>query len=419
MCISDRAKAASRSAKRRLFRSASSLYSNEIKALKPRKSVESKRIWEVMAARASSPDTPANELVRRCAFFLITMLACLSGIPISILYISLDECLAAVFPATYCILVAGTLLVFNTWKGHYHEIVIVQLLLILLMPMAVQMSMGGMVRSGGAMMWSFLCPLGAALFCKNSVAMRWFALYTTLSAGILIHEFRIGSLDMMEIMHFVMNICGSMAIVFCGVIFFHNELDAEYARSQDLLLNILPATIVSRLKKGESQIVNQIDGATIIFADLVGFTQASAKMSPKFLIGVFLRDVFSAWDELCQWRHIEKIKTIGDAYMAMSGPAGKAEMDGDRNHAEDIVLLAFEFQDALAEINEKYNQSFQLRVGVHSGPIIAGVIGLKKFSFGKSYYKKLPCFVVHMAAVTLIAGGTYHIYSCCFFLQYS
>ena len=125
---------------------------------------------------------------------------------------------------------------------------------------------------------------------------------------------------------------------------------------------------------------------SILFADLVGFTKASAELHPNFLIGMVLRDVFSAWDELSERRSIEKIKTIGDAYMCVGGldeTDGKGEGVARRGRivAYEMVMLGLEMKRALDAVNERYGTQFQVRIGIHSGPCIAGVIGVKRFAF--------------------------------------
>jgi len=184
---------------------------------------------------------------------------------------------------------------------------------------------------------------------------------------------------------------------------------ANTKKSERLIDNVLPKSIAKRLKEGESHIIENFDGVTILFADLVGFTSAAAEYQPSFLIGMFLRDVFSAWDQLLIMRNIDKIKTIGDAFMAVGGieenqARSSSRKAGDRvnctgcsSHSgsgtngssqrsatqvtAEMVLLALEMQQALDGINRRYNVNFKCRIGMHSGPVIAGVIGVKKFSF--------------------------------------
>jgi len=285
--------------------------------------------------------------------------------------------------------------IFLTSEGQYENIVFLQLLLILVLPISMQLSVGGIVRGGAVIIWSFLCPLGAALFCHHSIAKRWFAVYLISMICTLLNEFtyeasennpNFAILGGKEIGLFIVNICGAMTITFFGALAFSIKLDEEFSRSEDLLLNILPKSIAKRLKMGEVHIIDNIDAVTILFADLVGFTKASAELHPNFLIGMVLRDVFCAWDQLSQRRSVEKIKTIGDAYMCVGGldeeETNKCGMKRTgRLVAYEMVMLGLEMKRALDSVNAKHGTEFQVRIGVHTGPCIAGVIGVKRFAF--------------------------------------
>ncbi|MEG4282466.1 adenylate/guanylate cyclase domain-containing protein [Microcoleus sp. A006_D1] len=146
-------------------------------------------------------------------------------------------------------------------------------------------------------------------------------------------------------------------------------------KSDHLLLNILPAAIVENLKKGEGSPAERFDSATVLFADIVGFTSLAARILPLELVN-FLNQIFSKFDQLTEKHGLEKIKTIGDAYMVAGGlPVPRAD------HAEAIANMALDMQDAIADFQTDMNQSFQIRIGIHTGPVVAGVIGTKKFTY--------------------------------------
>lgn len=157
----------------------------------------------------------------------------------------------------------------------------------------------------------------------------------------------------------------------------HDLLQLEQAKSERLLLNILPKSIAERLKtQGEQRILaDQFDHATVLFADIVGFTPMSAKLTPAELV-TMLNGLFSRFDELAQDLGVEKIKTIGDAYMAAAG-VPVAMMD----HAEVAALMALRMLDELRRYNEEHDLALELRVGLHSGSVVAGVIGKNKFIY--------------------------------------
>ena len=153
--------------------------------------------------------------------------------------------------------------------------------------------------------------------------------------------------------------------------------DAEYAREQSdrLLLNILPAPIAERLKKSEGSIAERFDKATVLFADIVGFTPLSAKVSPLELV-CLLNHIFSYFDRLTEKHGLEKIKTIGDAYMV----AGGLPVPRD-DSVEAIANMALDMQEAIANFQKEKNKQFQIRIGINTGPVVAGVIGTKKFIY--------------------------------------
>jgi adenylate cyclase len=153
------------------------------------------------------------------------------------------------------------------------------------------------------------------------------------------------------------------------------HLEEEHARSERLLLNILPPAISARLKDGEVTIADGFQEVSVLFADMVGFTELSARMPPADLVGV-LNSVFSRFDELAGELGLEKIKTIGDAYMVA---AGLPEPRDD--HAAVLVRMGLHMRDALTLLNEEQGLSLAVRIGVHSGPVVAGVIGKRKFSY--------------------------------------
>ena len=351
------------------------------------KKEQNHRYWYRFAVRSSLPETPPNELIRRSAFLLMSSMTCFAGLIWGVMYMKLNEPSAAFYPFTYSFLMS-TCFIFFIKEGRYHNIVFIQLLLTLLLPIFLQIEVGGIVKSGGVVIWSFLCPLGAALFCRPFIAKRWFSLYiitmiVTLSSECwhprMILERRSSSVEPFEIALFTMNLAGAMTITYFGALTFSARLVSEYKRSENLLHNVLPRSIVKRLKDGEYHIIDHFEGVSILFADLVGFTVAAAEFNPNFLIGMFLRDVFSEWDELCEQHSMEKIKTIGDAFMAVGGIDKNGPSGADV--AVQMVLLGIEMQKSLIRINRRYKMKFKCRLGLHSGPVIAGVIGVRKFAF--------------------------------------
>jgi len=147
------------------------------------------------------------------------------------------------------------------------------------------------------------------------------------------------------------------------------ELEEERAKSQALLLNILPPQIIERLEAGEEVIADRHAGVTVLFSDLVGFTERSSRLEPQVLV-TELNALFSRFDSLCEASGVEKIKTIGDAYLAVGGLPG-----GREDHVAAVAELA------LAMLDVVRGTDWRIRIGLHAGPAVSGVIGTRKFVY--------------------------------------
>jgi len=153
------------------------------------------------------------------------------------------------------------------------------------------------------------------------------------------------------------------------------QLQSERAKSERLLLNVLPRAVADRLKAGERTIVDSFLECTVLFADIVGFTSIAARSSPSRMVQL-LNDLFSSFDRVAEQLALEKIKTIGDAYMLVSGvPVVRPD------HAEICIEAAFEFLEALRVFNRRHHLDWQIRLGLHGGPVVAGIIGTRKFAY--------------------------------------
>ena len=155
----------------------------------------------------------------------------------------------------------------------------------------------------------------------------------------------------------------------------YQQLEAEQTKSDRLLLNVLPAAIVLRLKRNEKNIAESFGEVTVMFADIVGFTELSSRISAPAVVEV-LNDIFSAFDHLADRHGLEKIKTIGDAYMVVGGlPTPRSD------HAEAIAAMAIDMLQEIRRLSVEHSEPFSIRIGIHTGPVVAGVIGLKKFIY--------------------------------------
>jgi guanylate cyclase len=256
-----------------------------------------------------------------------------------------------------------------------------QLVGLLVAPVLLQWTMGGFVASGAIVLWSLLAPLCAIVFLGTRLAVWWFGAYALLVLVAAARDIANG-VTQQQVLLYCENVLLVSSLAFISLRFFVIErdkaqaaLEREQARSESLLLNILPSPIAERLKAGSHTIADGYAEATILFADLVGFTRMSTTVSPEQLV-VMLNHLFSRFDELSGRFGVEKIKTIGDAYMACAGvPVARPD------HAEAVADMALAMREALKEHNREFGSNLQIRIGINTGPVVAGVIGLKKFIY--------------------------------------
>lgn len=171
------------------------------------------------------------------------------------------------------------------------------------------------------------------------------------------------------------NIGGLAFVTMMLMRFVVRERNEAQQRSERLLLNILPKPIAERLKRDPGTIADAYADVTVLFADIVDFTKISAGISAEELVGI-LNEVFTAFDRLVERHGLEKIKTVGDAYMVVGGlPVPR------QDHAQAVAELALEMQETIDACALKTRTRLMLRIGIHSGPVVAGVIGRRKFSY--------------------------------------
>ncbi len=253
-------------------------------------------------------------------------------------------------------------------------------IMILWNPIAMQWSLGGFAASGVVMTWSVLAPFCALLFQTQRKAMWWFAAYLALLAASLVFDHQVQQwapplAHRTSMLFFGMNIIGPSVVIFLTMMYFVNAFQREHERSESLLLNILPAPIAERLKEGHEVIADAHGEVTILFADIVNFTALAAQRGPEQLV-ILLNAVFSAFDQLTERYGLEKIKTVGDAYMVAAGLP-----DPRPDHAEATADLALDMQAETARISEEFGVPLGLRIGINTGPVVAGVIGERKFAY--------------------------------------
>jgi adenylate cyclase len=301
-------------------------------------------------------------------------------------YAVLGLWLSAAIPFAYQLASAASLYTFARTR-RYRLFRASQLLMSLLLPFALQWSLGGFAASSAVSLWAFTCPVGALLFVGARQAVPWFVAFAALVAfsGAIDPALSASAPDIptgVEISFFVLNILGVCITAYVLLQYFVRsrervmaELEVERAKSDRLLLNVLPASVADRLKESDQVIADGFDAATVLFADIVGFTPLAQELPPAEAVALLDR-VFAGWDELAERHGVEKIKTIGDAYMVAGGlPSPR------KDHAEAIADLALEMGTEAERCAGGRGPSLEVRIGIDSGPVVAGVIGRAKFSY--------------------------------------
>src|ERR671918_544747 len=339
-----------------------------------------------LLARIGADPRDGEELRRKKALLvLISILIAPVSVVWGILYLSLGSAVG-IAPLVYFAISVASLVVFARTKS-FRFLLVVQLLDILVAPTAGgQMLIGGFLPSGGVGLWGILAPLGALVFVEVRQAIRWFGafLLVFVLTGILGEVlFADANLPVwFTTTMLALNVIGAGSVAFTLLASFANQrnraltaLRAEREKSEALLTNVLPSSVAERLKVATQTIADHFDAATILFADVVDFTPLARRLPPADVVGILDR-LFSHFDTLVERHGLEKIKTIGDCYMAVAGLP-----DPCADHARRTALLALDMRDMLASSAIAGQARLELRIGINSGPVVAGVIGTKRFLY--------------------------------------
>ena len=300
-----------------------------------------------------------------------------AGIVWGSIYLVFGEHLAGSIPLAYSAASALTLALFGV-NHNYGLFRFSQLLLILLLPFLLMLALGGFVEGSAVILWGMLSPLGALLLAGRRQALAWalafFGLVVVSGALEPFTDRSNGLPSNVAIAFFAMNV-STVSLTAFGVLYYSLRLLAqERERSERLLLNVLPAEIAPILKHEDRTIADEFDSVSVLFADMVGSTVLANSLSPIQLVD-FLNDVFSHFDALVSKHGLEKIQTIGDSFFVASGvPKPRAD------HAQAIARFALDMVAYLSERPSK-ERNVQFRIGINSGPAVAGVIGRTKFHY--------------------------------------
>jgi adenylate cyclase len=339
------------------------------------------RLGQIGADPQDDEDTRANKAL----LVLISVLILPVALLWATLYLAFGSPVGWV-PLGYFATLLGAVIVFSR-TGNFPQLLLISQVAILLAPTLSMIPLGGFLAAGGVGLWGILAPVGALVFREVRSAVRWYAAWVVVFLGSGLAGELWGGVsptvpEWFTSVMLALNITVGGTIVFTLLAAFaaqrRNALAAlreEQAKAENLLLNILPRSIADKLKTDTKRIADQFSSASILFADVVDFTPLAEKLPPEEVVGV-LDHLFSHFDALADRYELEKIKTIGDCYMVAAGvPTPRPD------HARALALMALDMQTAMRAEDAMGHLGLGLRIGINSGPVVAGVIGRKRFLY--------------------------------------
>jgi guanylate cyclase len=300
-------------------------------------------------------------------------------------YLYYGEITAALITFAYMLIsVAGLIHIRRT--GRIETLAAIQILSTLLVPFILTLALGGIVGSSAIILAALMSPLGILMHSPSWHARRWFAGFIALFilVGLLdpLVRRQNGLPEWLILAFFMLNITILSAIIFFMTRTYIQQRDRatdllrqEQAKSERLLLNVLPASIAAILKEGDRTIADRYDAVSVLFADVVGSTPLSEELDPVEVVDM-LNEVFTYFDAVVEKYELEKVRTMGDSYMVVSGaPIPRPD------HAQALARAALEMRDFCDHLTIFQTGRLQFRFGMNSGPVIAGIIGHTKFHY--------------------------------------
>jgi adenylate cyclase len=338
-----------------------------------------------LASIGARPNDSDDVRLRKSMMVMSSIMFIAAGLLWGLMYFALGETTAGWIPFGYAVFYLLSLIFFAA-TGSFPIFRFIQLVLILLLPFLLMVALGGFINGSAVVLWAIISPMGALVFDEPSRAPAWFVGYLALVilGGWLQPYLRQSNqLSAQQVtLFFVLNVGAVSSIVFILLYTFVRQRNAllallrvEQAKSENLLLNILPPEIAAILKNEARTIADHFPGASILFADMVGFTPMTASMTPIAMLDL-LNEVFTFFDALVDKYGVEKIRTIGDSYMVAAG-VPRARPD----HAQALAHMALEMRTFIQSNPVCVERQLSFRIGINSGPVVAGVIGRKKFIY--------------------------------------
>jgi guanylate cyclase len=277
-------------------------------------------------------------------------------------------------------LISGLNLFLLARTRRFDRYVKVLVVIVLLFPAFIEVSLGGLAGASAAMVFAFLGPVFALLALGPRRATAWFVAFVVVIVGVILLDPVVSSRIPpqpypMRLVWYAANLVVPLGLTFAMLRYTDIRRRRAETHSEELLTNAIPVSIATRLKRGEVRIAESYLETTVLFADLAGFTPWARETDPARVVG-FLDDLFTRFDELAAECGVEKIKTIGDAYMAVAGAP-----EPQSGHASAAIDLARGMLAALGVAREQSGVPLELRIGLASGPVVGGVIGQRRILF--------------------------------------
>ena len=348
------------------------------------------------AAGVVAADSEDTKLRKQLLLFAMALMFAVPVLWLS-LYGLMGLQVSASLPVGYQ-LVSLTTLVIYLVTLNFNFFRFAQLTLFLFFPFVLQWSLGNFITGSGVALWGLLAPVSAILLYSARDSIPWFVGYVAMTIISAVIDYQLADATartltippQASVVFFGLNFVAMGSIVYFLLRYSarendsaktrleeaHRMLQYEQDRSERLLLNILPGPVAERLKQEQGTIADGFADVTVMFADIVNFTTLADGMSPQGIFAMLNR-VFSSFDALAEKHGLEKIKTIGDAYMV----AGGLNDEPERNYSAAIASMALDMRQLLAQDFSVNGRRLELRIGIGTGPVVAGVVGKKKFIY--------------------------------------
>ena len=357
--------------------------------------VQPRQTWLQRLGNAAIDANDSDDLrLRKTLLIFASGLMNMAAIVWLAIYWALGLKLPTTIPLAYQVISALILVVYLKTRN-FDFFRIAQLSLFLFAPFVIQWSIGSFVNSSGIVLLALLAPVGAMVVYGPRESIPWFVAYVVFTAMSGAFDYFLASGESSGVpmrtvaVFFVLNFTILSSIVYLLLRYFvqqkdtfqnelsrqHELMRTEQRKSEQLLTTILPPHIAARLKQDQSTIADGFADVSVMFADIVGFTTMAEELTPKEVVS-FLNEVFTRFDDLAEKHKVDKIKTIGDAYMVAGGVSGD-----DTQYVSAVAEMALEMVELTrtSDVTRRYNVAFH--VGIATGPVIAGVIGAKRFIY--------------------------------------